>query len=119
VHGLADDASERIDAARRESASALVEEAAQIADSAEPMPAAVAKAGLQVKTRQWLAERFDPERYGSRVPGVAVQVNVGELFLDALRQPVEKLRALAPAEVNSRRAHPASHAEILSESSAG
>jgi hypothetical protein len=98
VHGLADDASERINEARRESASALIEEATQIADNAEPMPAAVAKASLQVKMRQWLAERFDPEHYGSRVPAVAVKMDFGALMLDALRRPIETLRPLAHTE---------------------
>jgi hypothetical protein len=37
--------------------------------------------------RQWLAERFNPERFGSRAPSVAVSMNVGALMLDALRQP--------------------------------
>jgi hypothetical protein len=57
-----------------------------------------------VRTRHWLAERFDPERFGSRVPSVAVQVNVGELMLEALKQPIEKLRTLAATADNGPRA---------------
>jgi hypothetical protein len=84
LNNLTDDAKSRLAEARRESAMALVEEAAQIADDAEPTTGAVQKARLQVGTRQWMAERFAPEEFGGK-PGVVV--DMGQLFLEALRQP--------------------------------
>jgi hypothetical protein len=93
VHALADDASQRIDAARRQSADALVEEAAQIADDAEPLPASVAKASLQVKTRHWMAERFAPDQFGVKGSTINV-INAGQLMLEALRQPIATLRPI-------------------------
>jgi len=94
LNNLSDDASERLEAARSESASALVDEAAQIADDAEPTPASVAKAGLQVKTRHWMAERFAPDKFGAKQPNIQI-VNAGTLMLEALRQPVDTLRLAA------------------------
>jgi len=98
LHNLSDDASERLGAARRESASALVEEAAKIADDAEPFPASVAKAGLQIRTRHWMAERFSPNEFGQKPPSVNI-VNAGTLMLDALRVPVAALAPIPEDEI--------------------
>jgi hypothetical protein len=96
LNTLSDDASERLEAARAESAATLVEEAAQIADDAEPFPASVAKAGLQVKTRHWMAERFAPDKFGVKGSTINV-INAGQLMLDALRRP-PPARALPAAD---------------------
>lgn len=88
LHNAAPDASNRLDAARREAAEALVEEATQIADACEPTAGAAAAARLQVGTRQWLAERFAPERFGQKGNAVQVNLSVGALMLDTLRQPI-------------------------------
>jgi hypothetical protein len=93
LNNLNDDARMRLEAARRESASALAEQTTEIADAAEAFPASIAKAGLQVRTRQWLAERFAPEQFGQK-SSVAVTANVGQLMLEALRVPVDQLRAI-------------------------
>jgi len=86
LHGFAPDATERIEKARREGAHALVEQAVKIADEAELTTAGVQKAGLQVRTRQWTAEKFAPADFGSKITGVA-HVSIGQLMLDALLQP--------------------------------
>jgi hypothetical protein len=72
-----------------------VEEAAQLADDAEATPAGVQKAGLQVRTRQWMAERFDPQMFGEK--NGQVNVNIGQLMLEALRQP-PPVRALVAGD---------------------
>ena len=97
LHNLAPDASERLDAARRQGAGALVEEAMQIADDAEPTTGAVQKARLQVGTRQWTAERWAPDMFGAK--GTSVTLNIGHLMLDALRQPPPPRPFLATATV--------------------
>ena len=94
LNNLSDDARARLEAARRESAAALAEEAAQIADSAEPFPASVAKANLQVNVRKWLAERYSPDQYGQKTATVNI-LNAGTLMLDALRQPVDLLNPVS------------------------
>jgi hypothetical protein len=38
----------------------------------------------RIRTRQWLAERWDAKTYGAKQ--AAVTVNIGNLRLDALRQ---------------------------------
>ena len=69
----------------REGAAALVEEAVQIADDAEPTTGAVQKARLHVGTRQWTAERWAPDLFGQK--GALVNVSIGQLMLEALMQP--------------------------------
>lgn len=97
LNNAAPDASDRLNAARREGASALVEIATQIADDTEATTAAVMKARLQVGTRQWLAERMDAASYGQK--GTTVNINVGALMLDALRQPPPIAEISAPTPV--------------------
>jgi hypothetical protein len=63
-------------------ADAMANEALEIADRVEPERGAVAKAKLQVDTRQMLASRWDRERYGERIQvekSVNVSVDVGLL----------------------------------------
>jgi hypothetical protein len=89
LHNLAPDATERIKAARNESATAYIDEAVQIADDAEPTSAGVQKAKLQVATRTFMAGKLDPATWGERSP--VVNINMGSLMLDALRTPVAQL----------------------------
>jgi hypothetical protein len=100
LNNVSDDARSRLEAARRESASALAEQATEIVDSAEPFPASVAKASLQAKTRHWLAERFAPDAFGQKPPTVNI-VNAGTLMLEALRQPIERLRPVPADNVDA------------------
>lgn len=101
LNNLTEDARSRLEAARRESAPALVEEAAHIADTAEPFPASVAKATLQVRTRHWMAEKYSPEQFGTKPPSLTV-VNAGALMLEALRQPIDVLLPIADVAAAER-----------------
>lgn len=84
AHSLADDASDRIAAARQAGAAAIVEQAQCIADEAEPTSGAVQKAKTQVNVRLWRAERLDPQ-FTSKQHDVHISLNA--LMLEALRQP--------------------------------
>ena len=69
--------------ARRQAASALVDESLDIVDQAESDNVQVAK--LRADTRKWIASKLDRATWGDdRGPTVAIQIN--GLHLDALRQ---------------------------------
>ena len=72
--------------ARAARASALAEESLTIADTVEERNEAVAKARLRIDTRKWISGAWDRETYGTQAPSTNVQVNLGQLHLDALRQ---------------------------------
>lgn len=82
---------ERIDAAKREAAAALVDECLEIADDAvQDRDDRTAK--LRIETRRWLAGRLDPETFAEqRAP--LVEFNLGELHLDALRAVEARVKA--------------------------
>jgi hypothetical protein len=90
LNNAAPDAPDRLDAARRESAYAMVEAATQIADTCESTAGGAAKARLQVSHRSWLAERFNRAAFGQG-PSTNVQISFGSLMLDALRRPIAEL----------------------------
>ena len=71
--------------ARREAATALVDEALHITDSVEPETAAIQKAKLQSDLRRWMAGRLSREDWGDQ-QGALVSIDLGQLHLDALRQ---------------------------------
>lgn len=85
----------RFAAARKEGSHAVVEEATQILDdlpnSADRDRVAVAKA--QADIRLWRAERYNRAELGGDKQ-VAVQINVGSLHIDAMRQ-----RAIEGSEI--------------------
>jgi len=81
---------ETLRAARETGAHVLVEQSLDISDAATPESAQVAR--LQVTSRQWVAERWNARELAAKGATVAVQVNVGALMLDALRQPVADLQ---------------------------
>jgi terminase small subunit-like protein len=85
LNDLAPDATQRLEAARREGAYALVDEAITIADGAEATTAGVQKAGLQTRVRQWTAEKWNAAELGQKAG--AVNVSIGSLLLEALMQP--------------------------------
>jgi hypothetical protein len=62
----------------------LAEESLEIADDAIPEAAAIRKAELQVKARQWLASVSNPERYGKERKGA--QVHIEHLHLTAVKE---------------------------------
>lgn len=85
--------------AREIGAHQLAEEAIEISDAASPSDANVAT--LQVRTRQWVAERWNRREFGTQ-PGTQVNVSIGALMLEALKAPSAIASAIAePAEVLS------------------
>jgi transcriptional regulator with XRE-family HTH domain len=63
----------------------LAESALEIADDlAGASKEEIAAAKLQIETRQWLAAVWNRDRYGKDT--AAVQINIGSLHLEALRQ---------------------------------
>ncbi len=81
--------------ARETGAHVLAEQSIDIADAATPDDVQVAR--LRAGTRQWVAERWNARELASKSATTAVQINVGALLLDALRQPIESLRAIESA----------------------
>jgi hypothetical protein len=65
-HSLAEDALELIDAADKDSSSA------------------VSKASSQARSRQWMAERYNPSRFGQKTQQT-VSISIGALHLEALK----------------------------------
>lgn len=83
-------------AARAQAADALVEQSLQIADTASPAEAQLAR--LRVDTRQWIASRWNRSAYGAQ-DKAAVEINIGSLHLDALRHVREnRIIDVSPAE---------------------
>lgn len=74
-----------MDAARARASHSLAEDAVDIVDKADrDSTSAVSKAAAQARSRQWMAERYNPARFGQKTQqNVAISVNV--LHLDALR----------------------------------
>lgn len=89
--------------AREEGAHSLVEEALVKADGATPENANAVR--LQVQTRQWVAERWNASELGG-AKQAGIQINIGTLMLEALRQPPPAPPAIAAAIVEE--------AEVLS-----
>jgi hypothetical protein len=94
----------RIDQARRWGAMSLAEQSLGFLDKATPKTARLAEA--RAKGRQWLAERFDPERFGTKqAPTTQVNLNLSGQHLAAfaqltqlrLTQPEAQSDAIAPA----------------------
>jgi len=69
--------------ARTRGGQSLAEETLEIADSASPQEAQVAK--LRVDTRRWLASKMAPDEYGDKQQPL-VNIDLGSMALDALRK---------------------------------
>jgi hypothetical protein len=69
--------------ARARGGQSLAEETLEIADSATPQEAQVAK--LRVDTRRWLASKMAPDEYGDKQQPL-VNIDLGSMALDALRK---------------------------------
>ena len=67
--------------AREMASDYLAQAALQISDN---LDGNVNRDRLRVDMRKWLAAKYNPKVYGEKT-GVAVQVNVGDMHLDALR----------------------------------
>lgn len=85
IHNIAPDASQQVVAARRRAAALLAEESLEIADTPHKTREDIDQAKLRIGTRHWLAERFNRDEFGAN-SRVAVQISIGALHLDALRQ---------------------------------
>lgn len=79
-----------IDAARRDHADKLADEALEIADNLADLEAPtredVAIAKERIDVRKWLSAVNNPDRYQQNKNGPVVTVNIGQLHLDALRK---------------------------------
>ena len=74
-------------AARKDAADALVEQAVVLVDGASEDRDSIAKAKAQADLRQWLASKYNRPMYGNdAAANVQVQVNMGDMHLDALRR---------------------------------
>ena len=69
--------------ARTRGGRSLAEQTLEIADSASPQEAQVAK--LRVDTRRWLASKQAPDEYGDKQQPL-VSIDLGSMALDALRK---------------------------------
>jgi hypothetical protein len=77
------DREERFRQARMIAADKWADDCLEIADAADHVSANADR--LKIETRKWLAGVTNPERFQAK-PTTAVQVNVNQLHLDALRQ---------------------------------
>jgi len=84
---LAPNAEQQMNDARRRSSHALVEDAQAIVDTAaaEPTREGIAAAKVQADIRTWRAARYNRETFGDKATH-SVEINLGQLHLDALRQ---------------------------------
>ena len=69
--------------ARTRGGQSLAEQTLEIADTATPQEAQVAK--LRVDTRRWLASKMAPDDYGDKQQPL-VNIDLGSMALDALRK---------------------------------
>jgi transcriptional regulator with XRE-family HTH domain len=77
-----DDNREALRAARKAAAGGFAEETIEIAEASTALTERVDQ--LRIKSRHWLAERWDRETYGQQ-PTSVFNLSVGQLHLDALR----------------------------------
>lgn len=79
------DRQERFKQARAIAADAWADECLDIADAADSVSANADR--LKIETRKWLAGVTNPDKFQAKpAPATAVQVNVNQLHLDALKQ---------------------------------
>jgi len=85
--------------ARARGSASLVEQTHVIADEVVLSSEDAARARNRIGTRQWAAERLDRGTFGQqRGPTVAVQINMGQLHIDAMRKR-SMATAITPADV--------------------
>lgn len=73
-----------LDASRARASHSLAETAMEIVDAPADSNVDVSRAASRARTRQWMAERYNPAKFGSQ-KGVSLNVSIGSLHLDALR----------------------------------
>jgi transposase-like protein len=91
------DRQERFRQARALAADAWAEECLDIADQSDGVSANADR--LRVETRKWLAGVTNPDKYKSAPTQTAVQVNVNQMHLDALKQLSAGNDVAEPVEV--------------------
>lgn len=74
----------RLDASRARASHSLAETAMELVDAPADTNVEVSRAASRARTRQWMAERYNPQKFGQS-KGVSVSVSIGSLHLDALR----------------------------------
>ena len=72
--------------ARKQKAEHYAEECLKLADTCEESPNAISKMREQVSVRKWLASAHDPDQYAQKNNTTAIQVNVGDMHLNALKK---------------------------------
>lgn len=89
----------KIALARSVSADILAEDAGEILDDADEDRDAIAKAKARADYRMWLASKRNRAVYGADTAQVAVQVNLPDLHIDAMRrrQVEAKVTPLLPS----------------------
>lgn len=75
---------ERYQEARRVGAHVLAEQALEIVDDATSETISVDRERARI--RQWLAERANPKDFGKEGAGVNLQLSIGDLHLQAVKQ---------------------------------
>lgn len=93
LHGLSDDASERLAQSRPVMAHAMAEDAILIVDEKVYDKLDVARNALRARTREGLAKMFNPEFNQPKQQGLTL--NIGTLHLNALRSGAFDLEATA------------------------
>ena len=83
AHG-AEQTEQALDASRTRASHSLAETALELVDAPADSNVDVSRAASRARTRQWMAERYNPKQYGQS-KGVSVSVSIGSLHLDALR----------------------------------
>lgn len=74
-----------LDAARARASHTLADESLEIVDAPAYTPQEVSRAASRARSRQWLAERYNPAKYGA-AKAPTLSISIGSLHIDALRQ---------------------------------
>ncbi len=80
------DGQEMLRRARANAAHLLAEEAGEIIDNAEDSKLGLLRARLRVDQNRWLAGKWNRKDYGETPAQVAINFDVGQLHIDAMRQ---------------------------------
>ena len=90
-----------LDASRARASHSLAETAMELVDAPADSNVDVSRAASRARTRQWMAERYNPAKYGMQ-KGVSVSVSIGLLHLDALRAQPARATAIVTGSSEQR-----------------
>lgn len=82
-----------LDEARARASHTLADESLAIVDAEALTPQEVSRAASRARSRQWLAERYNPAKYGN-TKQTNVSISIGGMHLDALRARTVKATAV-------------------------